>query len=223
MTLLNRLESFSTIYFFLIGVVLATMIHMTKQETQEQVKQKIQETKGQISTQEQEVKKAKSLEQEKPKHISDINAKREIIKAAQETMPQLQTNRDVLEKVTAEAKVAGVRIVQLHPKDIQPVATSIAPSGAAGAMSAKDKEKSLYDEILYDVELEGSYTRLTYLFYLLTKIKNNVTFKNISVVKKDFAEGEATVSYKATLIAYAYKDTSKNTLAPGAAPQGVAR
>lgn len=222
---MDKLSSLNIGYFFLIGAIIAALIHLSKLDTQQQIKTKIEAAKGQVATEESQLKSAQSLEQEKPKQEAEIQAKTEIFQTALDTMPSVTNHREILEAVSNEAKMAGVRIIQLRPKDM-PMVKEI-----KNVKKLKDKENvessnSFYDETTYDIELESSYTQLTYLFYLLTKIKPNLGFKNINVIKKDFLEGVALLNFKAVLVAYRYKEPAAKSAAvsngkPKAAPQGV--
>ena len=205
---MDKLASLSIMYFLIGGGIISALIHLSKLDTQSQIKTKIESAKGQVSTSEKQLQNAQNLEQDKPKLEADIIAKKEMFQAALETMPLTTNHREILEAISNEAKMAGVRIVQLKPKEVKeaPKEMPVVNTRAGAQPKEKPVSTALHDESQYDIELEASYTQLTYLFYLLTKIKNNVGFKNVSVIKKDTAEGVALLSFRAILIAFRYKE-----------------
>ena len=129
-------------------------------------------------------------------------------KAILEYLPPTFNTQDLLKKLSTEAKVAGVALVNFKPsaadrnQGAPGMPPTPAPAPVPGVPGGAAPPTAFYEEIKMDVELEGGFAQLMTFLSGVTRLQRLVNIRNIEMTLKGIVDGTAVISLKAVLISY---------------------
>jgi Tfp pilus assembly protein PilO len=184
MSLVDKVQSTSLSLFILIGLGLGAGYYYSNQGTIEEVERQINEQKAEVTKRDNEVKEAQKVAADKKKFEEDVNRVSDQLRAALEFLPNSLKEQEVLTRISNEARSAGVNPTAIVPK--------------------KPTAKAFYEELLMDVEMEGTYPQLVMFLAYISKIQRIVNIRGLELKVKEANDDAPILKLKGTLVAFRY-------------------
>lgn len=184
MSIIERIQGTSRNVFVLIGLLVSAGYYYTNQTAVEGVEKQIETQKAEMAKKDLEVKEAKKVASDKKKFEEEVNKVSDQLRAALEFLPNSLKEQEVLTRISNEARSAGVNPTSIVPK--------------------KPTAKTFYEELLMEVEMEGTYTQLVTFLAYISKIQRIVNIRGLELKVKETSEDAPILKLKGTLVAYRY-------------------
>lgn len=194
MSLVEKIQSQKKSVFLLIGIVLGGLYYYSSMQNLESKDLIIENKKNELQGVEDSIAEAKKIAGDKVK-FEEENAKiSDQLKAALEFLPTQLNEQEILQKVSAEARSAGVNPTSIQPK--------------------KSQQKGFYEELQMEIEMEGSYTQLVLFLSFISKLQRIVNLRGLEMKVKEFAEDVPILKMKGTIVAYRYLEKPAEQSSP---------
>jgi Tfp pilus assembly protein PilO len=184
MSIVDKIQGTSVSLFVLLGLGLGAGYYYSNQGAIEDVDKQIELQKAEMTKREGEVKEAQRVASDKKKFEEDVNRVSDQLRAALEFLPNSLKEQEVLTRISNEARSAGVNPTAIVPK--------------------KPTSKAFYEELLMDVEMEGTYPQLVMFLAYISKIQRIVNIRGLELKVKEANDDAPILKLKGTLVAYRY-------------------
>ncbi len=146
---------------------------------------KIQKLHADIIVSTEKLKQTLEKTADKAKFQDDVERMSQTFRLALDYLPREIETQDLLKKIYAEARNAGVQLTHFRPKETV--------------------SKDFYDELPMDIELKGNFPGLVLFLSYVSKIPRIITIKDVELGDAVYIDSSATLKLKGTLMAYRYK------------------
>ena len=186
MSPLERIQNLPIILFLLIAGLLGYMNYSGSQTGIEGIENQIEKQKALVAEAESKVSDAKKFVSDRKKFEEEMNKVSDQLRAAVEYLPTKLNSQDVLTKISNEARSSGVNLASIQPKNSQ--------------------AKGFYEELLMEVEVEGSYGQLVTFLSYISRIQRIVNIRGLDLKVKQMTEDGPILAMRGTLVAYRYME-----------------
>jgi len=173
--------------FLLIGGIafgLFYMLHYSDVESQ------IDSTNKQIENLQSEIKKAEKKEAQLPQIREELAVKQKLLENLKEILPETQEVSQIVRKIQAILLAARLRIQSWT--------------------SQSHRKRKVYDEVPFQITLDGNYHNLGIFFDQVAKLKKIFTINNLSIKPLPKATGTFTIKASFTASTYTYREADAN-------------
>lgn len=196
--MVEKISNIPAIVFLLVGVAIAAMNFLGDKTQIQTLEDNAANLVSQIKEKEGNLKKAKNASQEVPVLKAEIEQLSQVVAKASELVPKNLSAREVIDVVSREAKFAGIRITQSRPLDIS---RNQSIQGLPGSVAA---EGLATQDVVLELEIEGSYSQITFFFYQLTKSKVVIMANDFDISVKEILDSQANLKVKGTVAGVKY-------------------
>lgn len=194
--MVEKIANVPLVLFLLVGIAIGGMNYMNDISTLEKLQNNKANIQSQLNEKEGNLKKAKNASLEIPALKSEIEQLTLVLSKAELLAPKDLVARMLIDEVTREAKFAGVRITQSKPS-----------SGTAQKDVAN--QPLAIQDIGLDVDLEGSYSQMTFFFNQLAKSKIIILPKDFNIAVKEILDNQVNLRVSGTLSGVKYLGVKK--------------
>lgn len=194
--MVEKISNIPAIVFLLIGVAIAAMNFLGDKSQIQTLEDNAANLVSQIKEKEGNLKKAKNASLEVPTLKAEIEQLSQVLAKASELVPKDLSAREVIDVVSREAKFAGIRMTQSRPLD-----ASRSQSAGVGGASAQGIATQ---DVGLELELEGSYSQITFFFYQISKSKIVIMTNDFDISVKEILDSQVNLKVKGTVAGVKY-------------------
>ncbi len=194
--MVEKISNRPAIVFLLIGVAIAAMNFLGDKSQIQTLEDNAANLVSQIKEKEANLKKAKNASLEVPTLKAEIEQLSQVVAKASELVPKDLSAREVIDVVSKEAKFAGIRMTQSRPLD-----ASRSQSAGVGGASAQGIATQ---DVGLELELEGSYSQITFFFYQISKSKIVIMANDFDISVKEILDNQVNLKVKGTVAGVKY-------------------